>query len=194
MKYVLGLTGQTGAGKSTLSGIAEKAGFFVINCDEVAHSVIEKDEVKTALTAVFTSNILNADGTVSRPQLAARAFANKESTQLLNETVLPFIVREIACLTEKTQKDKILLDAPTLYESGADKMCNSVVAVIADSSVRKKRIIERDNLTSEAADKRINAGQKEEFYLSHADKVIKNNGNLEEFQKEFESIINNIRR
>lgn len=194
MKYVLGLTGQTGAGKSTLSGIAEKAGFFVINCDEVAHSVIEKDEVKTALTAVFTSDILNADGTVSRPQLAARAFANKESTQLLNETVLPFIVREIACLTEKTQKDKILLDAPTLYESGADKMCNSVVAVIADSSVRKKRIIERDNLTSEAADKRINAGQKEEFYLSRADKAIKNNGNLEEFQKEFESIINNIRR
>ena len=194
MKYVLGLTGQTGAGKSTLSGIAEKAGFFVINCDEVAHSVIEKDEVKTALTAVFTSDILNADGTVSRSQLAARAFANKESTQLLNETVLPFIVREIACLTEKTQKDKILLDAPTLYESGADKMCNSVVAVIADSSVRKKRIIERDNLTSEAADKRINAGQKEEFYLSRADKVIKNNGNLEEFQKEFESIINNIRR
>ena len=194
MKYVLGLTGQTGAGKSTLSGIAEKAGFFVINCDEVAHSVIEKDEVKTALTAVFTSDILNADGTVSRPQLAARAFANKESTQLLNETVLPCIVREIACLTEKTQKDKILLDAPTLYESGADKMCNSVVAVIADSSVRKKRIIERDNLTSEAADKRINAGQKEEFYLSRADKVIKNNGNLEEFQKEFESIINNIRR
>ena len=193
MKFVLGLTGQTGAGKSSLKSIAEKLGYFVIDCDIVAHAELEKDEAKAALVSAFSADILNADGTLSRSALAARAFESEEKTELLNSTVLPFIVKEINAIIEKTGADKILLDAPTLYESGADSMCDFVIAVTADSLLRKKRIIERDKLTDAQAQSRINAGKSVEFYKERANVVIKNNGNLEEFQNEFEYIINNIR-
>ena len=138
MKFVLGLTGQTGAGKSSLHNVAEKHGFDVIDCDAVARYVSERQEVLSALCLAFTNDILNSNGTLNRRALAAAAFADKEHTALLNQTILPFITAEIADLIEKSEKSRVLLDAPTLFESGADNLCNITVGVIAEIPVRQK--------------------------------------------------------
>ncbi len=192
MKYILGLTGQTGSGKSTLHSVAEEKGFYVIDCDKVAHSVMANSVgVKNALCSAFSKDILTGDE-IDRKKLAAAAFKDKESTELLNKTVLPFIAAEIKEIIEKAESEYILLDAPTLYESGTDEICNLVVALLADEKIRKARIIERDNLSEEAALMRLAAAKSDEFYISRADKVIYNNGSISEYSAQFIEILNGI--
>ena len=192
MKYILGLTGQTGSGKSTLHNVAREKGFYVIDCDKVAHSVMERSvEVRKALCSVFSNDILNGDK-IDRKKLAKAAFKDKESTELLNKTVLTFIVAEIKEIIEKAESEYILLDAPTLYESGTDGICNKVVALLADEEIRKARIIKRDNLSEEAALMRLSAAKSDEFYISRADKVIYNNGSISEYSAQFIEILNGI--
>lgn len=191
MKYILGLTGQTGAGKSTLHSVAEEKGFYVIDCDKVAHSVLDQNEqLKSALVKAF-GDILS-DNKIDRKKLAARAFSSKENTELLNKTELPFIINKINCIIENAKSEYIMLDAPTLYESGADSICNFVVALLASEEIRKKRIIERDNLSEEAAELRLSAAKTDDFYIERADKIIYNNGSIEEYLGEFRNILNSI--
>ncbi len=192
MKFVLGLTGQTGAGKSDAAAIAAELGFYVIDCDKTAHRVMNKDVVKERLCLTFGSDILSTNNTIDRKKLAAKAFLNNESTELLNKTVLPFIVEEIESLINLSDKDYVLLDAPTLFESGADKMCDITVGVVADESIRFTRIVNRDFLTAEQAQNRINAGKSNSFYKEKCDYVIENNGEKTEFINNFTQLLKNI--
>ena len=192
MKYILGLTGQTGSGKTTLHSLAKEYGFYVIDCDKVAHKVLaENEQLKDKLCSVFSNDILQ-EGSISRPKLAKEAFKNEENTNALNKAVLPFVKAEIKEITDSVRNEYILLDAPTLYESGVDKECSFVVALLADEQERKKRIIKRDNLTEEAAMLRLSAAKNDDFYINRADKVIYNNGDLQEYKAEFERLIKGI--
>lgn len=191
MKYILGLTGQTGAGKSTLHSVAEEKGFYVIDCDKVSHHVLaENEQLKNALHKAF-GDVLT-EGKIDRKKLAAKAFSSKESTELLNEITLPFITNEINSIIERANSEYIMLDAPTLYESGADKICSFVVALLASEKIRKKRIIERDNISVEAAELRLGAAKKDDFYIERANKVIHNNGSIEEYKQSFKAILEEI--
>ncbi|MBQ6816191.1 MAG: dephospho-CoA kinase [Clostridia bacterium] len=192
MKTIIGLTGQTGAGKSSTKNIAENLGFFVIDCDIVAKNVTnQNDAAKEALVNAFSEKILN-NGKIDRRLLAAAAFKNKQSTLLLNKTLLPFIVTEIKDIIKGSSSSLILLDAPTLFESGINNICQKTIAVLANTKIRKERIILRDNLTDEAADLRLNAGKDDDFYKQNADYVIYNNNTQVEFLGEFENILKQI--
>ena len=116
MSVIIGLTGPTGAGKSTAAAAAEKFGLQVIDCDKLARAAAEKgtDGLK-ALVAAFGKEILLTDGSLDRRALAAAAFASPQKTELLNETILPHIVNLV--LAEAEGKN-VLLDAPTLFEAG----------------------------------------------------------------------------
>ena len=94
MSFIIGLTGPTGAGKSTVSAAAEQFGLRVVNCDLLARKAVEKGtEGLKALTAVFGNGILEKDGSLNRKELAAVAFKTPENTELLNKTLLPHIVK-----------------------------------------------------------------------------------------------------
>lgn len=187
---IIGLTGPTGAGKSCLRVIAEDLGFKVIDCDIIARKATEKgaDSLK-ALVKVFGDDILESDGSLNRKALAKKAFATKENTELLNKTIFPFITelvkKEITC-------DKVILDAPTLFESGINSMCDTVIAVTAEKEIRLDRIIKRDNIDKESALLRINAGKTDDFYLKNADYLIYNNGENNVFALEFKEILTKI--
>ena len=174
MSLIIGLTGPTGAGKSTASKVAENLGFKVIDCDKVARIATEKESKGLkALVKVFGKAILLDDNTLNRKKLAELAFSSKENTELLNNTLLPIIVELIK---KEIKGDKVLLDAPTLFESGLDSICDYTVAVLADETLRKMRIIKRDILTEAEALIRMNAGKPDEFYLSRTENIIYNNG------------------
>ena len=190
MSIILGLTGPTGAGKSSASAICKSLGIKHIDCDIIARKATEKGEKGlSAVVRVFGDDILNTDGTLNRKALAEKAFKNSENTELLNKTLLPIIhemvLSEINC-------DKVLLDAPTLFESGVDKICNKTVAVLSDKEIRLKRILARDNITKEQALLRINAGKPDDFYKEKCDYVIYNNDDEHTFNNSFLNLLKEI--
>ena len=190
MRIIVGLTGPTGAGKSSVTQIAIKKGIKVIDCDLYARKATEKgSEGLSALVKAFGKEILNIDGELNRKALARIAFSSYDKTQLLNKTILPFI-KELVLAEIDT--DKVLLDAPTLFESGMDKICSKTVAVLADKDKRLKRITERDGISAEDATIRINGGKNDEFFKDNADYVIYNNDNEETFLREISLLLDKI--
>ena len=192
MKYVLGLTGPTGSGKSTLCKASQEMGFLVIDCDLLARKAVEQKDCLKALVKAFSKDILDKDGRLDRKALAQKAFINSDKTELLNKTILPFIVKLIEGEIVSSEKRKIILDAPTLYESGADRLCDAVCAVLSDKEKRILRIIARDNITKDEALLRINAGKTDEYYTSKTENIIYNDGNTEEFIMDFKNLLNSL--
>lgn len=181
MSYILGLTGPTGAGKSIFSECAKEFGFKVIDCDSVARQAVKKGmPALKRLTEVFGGDILKENGELDRGKLAGIAFSSPEKTELLNETLFPFI-KEL--VLKQISGDLVLLDAPTLFESGIDGICDRTVAVTAPADIRKARIIARDNLGEYAARLRMSAGKPDEFYYKNTDTVLENNETVEKFIK-----------
>lgn len=185
---VIGLTGPSGAGKTFASQIFKNNGFEVINCDQIARETISSDkQVILALSDHFGTDIIGEDGTINRIRLGERAFKDKKSVDILNAVTHPAIIRGIQLLIEAMREKgakKILLDAPTLYESHADALCQKVLAVTADKALCAKRIIERDNLSLSQAMERINAQPGNVFYSERADAVIFNTGDTEKFKED----------
>jgi len=190
MSIIVGLTGPTGAGKSSACAVAVEFGFKVVDCDKLARKAVEKGTAGLAsLIFAFGTEILNRDGTLNRKVLARIAFSTKENTELLNRTLLPHIT---LLVREETDSERVLLDAPTLYESGIDGMCNAVIAVLADEKVRLERIMARDGINEESALLRIKAGKPDEYYKQKTDNIIYNNGKENDFKDRFKVIIEKI--
>lgn len=192
MSFILGLTGPTGAGKSTISKKAEEKGFYIIDCDKTARKAAENPDCLKALALNFGKDILNESGQLVRPLLAERAFSSKEKTKLLNETIFPFINKLLSDEIGSAKAEKILLDAPTLYESGNDILCDVVIAVLADEETRLKRITERDNLDETSAKTRILAGKPNCFYEEKTPYVIYNNGDKKQLIEDFQNLLKEI--
>ena len=190
---IIGLTGQTGAGKSTVCEFFSKKGFAVIDCDKVAREVTQKgNPVLLKLAECFGDDILSDDGNLNRRLLANRAFASEEKTKLLNSITHPEIYKAIQNKIKNTTNDIIVLDAPTLFESGANKLCDKVVAVIAPSEIRKERIMKRDLISEEQAKLRMSAQKNDEFYIEKSDAVVENNCSHRELTVQIEQALNSI--
>lgn len=190
MSFVIGLTGPTGAGKSSVTAVAESLGFKVVDCDRFARIAVEKgsDGLKDVVQ-VFGGEILNPDGTLNRAALAKAAFATPENTELLNKTLLPHIVKLI---NAEISEPRVLLDAPTLFESDADSLCDEIIVVLCDEKTRKKRIMERDGIDESAAELRINAGKPDEFYVEKSHNIVYNDCELSVFNLKIQKLLNKL--
>lgn len=188
---IIGLTGQSGAGKSTVSQVFAKRGVAVINADELAHDALKTEKCKENLREAFGESIFDENGDVVRKKLAKAAFSSKENTEKLNKATHP-VISELAQNEfkhfEEAGKEAVLFDAPTLLESGLDKLCSVVISVIADKNSRAQRIMKRDNLSFEDASLRLNAQHDDEFYTEKSQFIIENNATVEELIKKAEEI------
>lgn len=191
---IIGITGQTGAGKSTVCEILKNEGFYHIDADEVAHCVVESDsDVLEALSEAFGSDIIKKDGTLSRPRLARKAFRSKESAEKLDAICYPAVIKKIRQIIDEKSKESykgILVDAIGLFESGADKLCDFTVSVTAPKEARLKRIIGRDGISEDAALRRIEAQKDESYYTENADYTVYND-NLSDLNSRILEILKN---
>ncbi len=178
----IGLTGPTGAGKSTVAMYLADKGFPIVDADSLARKVTAVGSpTLPVLAQAFGADILREDGSLDRKLLASRAFADKESTQQLNAITHPAIIR----LMDKRIADAqlsgataVVIDAPLLFEAEIDQFCDHTVAVIAPDDVRCKRIMERDGISYDVALLRMCAQPTADFYRERAEVIIENNGDL----------------
>lgn len=196
-RKIIGITGQSGAGKTTLTNYLKKNGYSVINADHVARSVVEPGKpCLKELVKMFALEILLPDGELNRKALGKIIFTDSEKRKQVNALMFPYILEEIMCTIKALPSDDdhiLFLDAPTLYESGADKMCTVIIFVVAEKEKRIQRIIQRDHISREEAMLRVKAQQDDEFYQSQSDYTIDNGKNKEYLFRQIDDILCKIR-
>ena len=189
---LIGLTGQTGAGKSVVAQYLWQRGFSVLNADKMVADVYRESPVcLKAVAACFGSDILKEDGSLDRPLLAKRAFSSPENTALLGKLVHPFVIAE-TLRRLKGKEGPVVLDAPQLFESDMDVLCDCTICVTAPEEIRLKRILERDRITEEQARERMKAQLDEAFFREHTDHLIENNSGLPQLHARLDALIKSI--
>ena len=175
---IYGLTGKTGAGKSTVAQKLSELGFCVIDGDKIAREITEKGKPTLSLLAnEFGCDIIEEDGSLNRKLLASRAFKDKESTAMLNAITHPIIKAEFEKVLEKAEEDGFsyaVIDAAALLESSCKDLCEKIIVVSAPEEIRLQRILSRDYITKEQALIRMNAQFPDEYYNEKADILIRN--------------------
>ena len=178
MMLVIGLTGKTGAGKTTVAEFLRANGCFIIDGDVVARKITEKgSECLAALCEAFGSDILDENGCLLRPILAKKAFKDRESTNLLNSITHPFIKKDFITQLRKAESEgykAAIIDAAALLESDCKDICEKIIVVTAPEDIRTERIAKRDGISKEQIILRIKAQREDEHYLSQADVVFRN--------------------
>lgn len=183
---IYGLVGRSGSGKTTAAAIFAENGFFVVDCDKVAAEVLSTDgSVKKALAEAFGGDVL-VDGKVDKKLVAERAFADRDDLDKLNSITHPPIIERLAKLCEG--KEKALLDAPTLFESGAYRLCGAVIAVIASDEACEKRLLARDGASLASIRRRLAMQKSDEFLREKADIIIENDGDEADFRRQVEYV------
>lgn len=172
---IIGITGGSGAGKTTITEIFKRFGAEVLDADVVARQVVEPK--KPALLEIQKEwDSVVANGVLNRKALAKIVFNDEVELHKLNSITHKYIIDEINERIKKSKAEIFVIDAIALFESGLFKMCDITVCVIADKETRIKRIMERDSLTRLEAEERINAQKDDSFYIENTDYTIYNNG------------------
>ena len=174
----IGLTGKTGAGKSTAALYLKEKGCHIIDGDVIARQITEKGSpVLLQLQQAFGEDILDEKGELIRKRLAERAFSSRQGTALLNSITHPEIKRrcqkEIA-LAKSMNCKAAVIDAAALLEGDCKELCEKIVVVTAPEDIRLERILARDAITRQQAATRIKAQRDDEYYFSQADIIIRN--------------------
>lgn len=169
-KIVIGITGGTGAGKTSLLRALQKQDACVLDCDRIYHEMLESDEsLRAALRKAFGGAIFRADGSVDVHAIGLIVFHDKEKLSELDAIVRAHVPRECARRMAASDKKLIGLDAIKLIECGLGAICDATVAVTAPEEVRVKRIIARDSITEDYARSRVAAQQSAEYFRTRCD-------------------------
>lgn len=152
---IIGLTGLTGAGKSTAAGILQRRGWHVVDADAVSRRVTERPDILGKIQAAFGSACIGSDGRLNRRALAAIVFNDAEKLRLLNSVTHGPIVDEILAEVKAHEGENTVIDAPLLVETGLDRSCGAVLRITAPEELRAERIMKRDGLSLDEARARI---------------------------------------
>lgn len=184
---VVGVTGPTGSGKSTLRLLADELGCVWLDCDLIAREIVEPEQpALRELAAHFGSDIIGQDGTLDRARLAQLAFPTREGRDALNAITHPRVLERLRELMRSAFENgkHAVIDAPLLFEGGVDSLCDSVVAVLASPEKRLQRIMRRDGINEEGAWLRMNAQPADDFYIERAAHILYNNSSSEQLLTE----------
>lgn len=191
----VGLTGGIASGKSLVAGMLRDLGAAVVDADRIAREVVAPGgPAYEEVVGAFGPGIVRPDGTLDRPVLAARIFADPAARRRLNALTHPHIRRrmaeEAARLAAASDAPVIVFDIPLLLETtdGRDLGLDGIIVVFADDEVRVRRLMARDGLSEEAARGRLAAQMPLRDKVARAGWVIDNNGTPEDTRRQVKRV------
>lgn len=176
---IIGITGGTGCGKTTLLKAIEAQGGLVLDCDAIYHALLRSDkEMLSAIDVRFPGVI--EEGALNRKKLGAIVFADEQALLDLNHITHSAVKREVLC--QLASKPKLAaIDAIALFEGGLAELCHVTVAVTAPTEDRVKRLMARDGISESYARSRIAAQHDEGWFRQRCNYVLENNGDIDAF-------------
>ena len=197
MVRIIGITGGIASGKSTVTEFLRQQGYQVIDADQVVHELQEPGgRLYQALLSTFGSAILQEDGRLDRPKLGAMIFGNPEllaqSSQLQNEIIREELARRRDLLAET--EDIFFMDLPLLFELEYDNWFDQIWLVDVTEETQLSRLMARNTLSQEEAEKRIAAQLSLREKRKRANVLIENNGSLEGTRQQIRDALQKLER
>ena len=176
---IIGITGGTGCGKTTLLNLIAQQGGLILDCDAIYHELLHTDKkLLASIDARFPGVIEN--GTLNRKKLGGIVFADEEALLDLNRITHSAVKGEVLRRLE-TAPELAAIDAIGLFEGELAALCDVTVAVTAPEEERIKRLMVRDNISESYARSRIRAQHREDWFRERCDYVLSNDGKLDAF-------------
>lgn len=177
---VFGLTGPSGAGKTTALRAVSDLGGAILDCDAVYHDLTRRcAPMLREIRERFGDGVFREDGALDRKGLAALVFGDEAALAALNAITHRYVAREVDQLLEKAETEgrpAAAVDAIALLESGLSARCDVTVAVTAPEEARLRRIMARDQIPEERARARMAAQRPPEWFEARCGHILRNEG------------------
>jgi len=195
MKYVIGLTGNIGSGKSTVLRMLEQLGAKAIDADNLAHELMRKGtSVWQAIVDAFGDEVLTPDGVIDRKRLGSLVFDDSESLERLENIVHPAVDERFREIIQEADEQVIVVEAVKIIESGIYPELSALWLVTCPAEERLRRLLETRGVSEEEVRERLKAQMTEEKQAQLADVVIDNSGTPPQTWEQVRREWNKIRR
>ena len=182
---IIAITGGSGVGKGEVCRILARNGVEIIDTDSLAHHVMLRGETAAydEVAAEFGCEILGDDGEIDRKKLGPIVFADKDRLAALSGIVHKYVRARCEEVVEKSTSGTIAIDAPALIEAEMQDMCDIIIGIFARRDLRVARIITRDGISPEAAERRVGSQMPDTVLRGYVDIAIENNGTIQELEE-----------
>lgn len=193
---IIGLTGNSGSGKSYIANIFLESNAYVIDADKIGHEVLIKNSLAyNEIVDFFGDEILDTDKNINRKVLGKIVFTDKQKLNKLNDIAHKYILKIIMNRIDEAKSKAYqltVIDAPLLINTNLHKICHKTIVVHADESIKMQRIMQRDNISEQDALDRLNNQSPFRNLKKYADIVILNNKNDNSLREEVENIVKGL--
>lgn len=187
---IIGITGGTGCGKTTLLKVIAEKGGLILDCDAIYHQLLATDEsLLNAIEHRFPGTVEN--GQLQRKKLGTIVFSDENALMDLNKITHSAIHSEVLHRLESNPK-LAAIDAIALFEGGLAELCDVTVAVTAPAEVRVQRLMKRDSISEDYARSRIAAQHAESWFRERCDRILENNGTEMQFREKCLAFLENL--
>ena len=187
---IIGITGGTGCGKTTLLEAIASNGGLVLDCDQIYHQLLQTDaQLLAAIESRFPGTV--EDGCLQRKKLGAIVFSDEKALEDLNAITHSAVKKEV--LRQLENRPKVAaIDAIALFEGGLAELCDITVAVTAPEDLRIRRLMSRDGITEDYARSRIAAQHSDDWFRARCHFTLVNDGELDAAATKYLAFFDNI--
>jgi len=190
----LAITGNISAGKTLIESLLQKEGIITVDTDEIVHELLSQDkEIIEKVNNLFDIDVKDNDGKINRKKVGDIVFSDKKKLKQLEKILHPEVKKLIDKIFQENINKKIVaVSVPQLYETGWEVYFDYVLLVIADDKIRIERLLKRNNLSKESAQKRLAAQISQEEKIKKADFVINNSEEVENTKLQLKKVLETL--